>query len=61
MDSQVNTTPQCEHKWVFLRDEGTIEVGYRHWRKVDLFYCERCLDQRRIESDIPERRSSHAW
>lgn len=51
----------CEHKWVHLRDEGTTEVGYRNWKKVDLFFCEKCLDQKRIESDMPEKRSYGSW
>ena len=50
----------CDHKWVHLRNEGTTEVGYRHWKQTDLFYCEKCLEQKRILSDIPEKRS-HAF
>lgn len=50
----------CDHKWVHLRNEGTTEVGYRMWKQTDLFYCEKCLEQKRILSDIPEKRS-HAF
>jgi hypothetical protein len=53
--------PVCQHKWVFLRDGGTIEVSYRRWKQVDVFFCEKCLEQRRTENEIPETRRSHSW
>jgi len=46
----------CEHKWVFLRDGGTREIGYRKWFHVDVFFCEKCLEQREIETAIKEER-----
>lgn len=50
----------CQHKWVHLRKEDPKEVGYRRWKNVDRFYCEKCLDQKTVETDQEERRS-HAW
>jgi hypothetical protein len=50
----------CEHKWVHMRKEENVEVGYRQWKAVDRFYCEKCLEQKTVRSEIPERRS-HAW
>jgi len=51
---------KCEHKFVHLKDLGTRETGYRQWVGVDLFFCEKCLEQREVERKLEERRS-HAW
>lgn len=48
-------TDACEHKWVFLRSEGTEECGYRRWRTVDVFFCEKCLEQRVVRNDLVEK------
>ena len=50
-------TQQCEHKWIHLRGDGTVETGYRQWSNVDIFFCEKCLEQRRIETKIEPKRS----
>lgn len=57
MITKHNDKQACEHKWVHLRCEGTVEIGYRRWAQVDLFYCEKCLEQKRIEAEKPERRT----
>lgn len=42
---------ECEHKWVFLRSLPTREAGYRRWFKVDLFFCEKCLAYKEVETE----------
>lgn len=48
--------PQCKHKWVFLRDAGEREKGYSRWVHVDVFFCEKCLAQREIETEIKRKK-----
>ena len=50
----------CEHKWVFLRKSDTYEYGYRKWYWDDVFFCEKCLEQKTIQNEVKERKS-HAW
>lgn len=57
----MKTENTCEHKWVHLREDGTEEVGYRRWNKVDIFFCEKCLKQQRVSEPIPEKVRSGAW
>ncbi len=49
---------KCEHKWIHLRDEGTEDAGYRKWNKVDWFFCEKCLEQKRISAPLVEKQVS---
>lgn len=57
-----DSKPQCEHKWVHLRKEADREIGYRKWVNADRFFCEKCLEQKTVESEIEtERYRSHAW
>lgn len=51
----------CEHKWVHLRDDGTEEAGYRKWNKVDHFFCEKCLEQKRVSVPVQEKTHYGAW
>ena len=53
-------TPPCEHKWVHLRKSDTYEQGYRRWWFDDVFFCEKCLQQKTVSQEIVERRSN-AW
>lgn len=36
----------CEHKFIHLETHKNREIGiYNHiWRRVDTFYCEKCLE-----------------
>lgn len=60
MKENTNKTSVCEHKWVHLRREKDREVGYRKWVNIDRFFCEKCLVQKEVESEMSERRS-YAW
>lgn len=49
---------ECEHKYVFLREESR-NIGSDHAPRMlyaDIFFCERCLAYARIETRIEERR-----
>ena len=43
---------QCEHKWVHLRREENKEIRWHVWAMVDRFYCEKCLEQKTVETEI---------
>lgn len=43
---------QCEHRFIHLRTGGTEEIGYRQWARVDIFFCEKCLMQKRVSEKI---------
>jgi hypothetical protein len=42
----------CEHNFLFLRRENE-EVSWHNWKTFDIFYCTKCLEQRKIE--VPEK------
>lgn len=51
----------CEHKFIHLRNLGTEEIGYRQWAQVDMFFCEKCLEQKRVSRKIEEKQSYRGW
>lgn len=59
-ESPKNSAP-CEHKFVFLRAEDVYETGYRQWCHDDVYFCEKCLDYRRIQIKHEERQRSYSW
>lgn len=42
----------CAHKWVFLRKEENKEIRWHVWATVDRFFCENCLEQKTIETEV---------
>jgi hypothetical protein len=42
----------CNHKWIHLDTNKTIEDHYPSWcktyKKIDRFYCENCLETKEI-------------
>jgi hypothetical protein len=45
----------CEHKFVFLRSYD-VEVGFHNWEKVDVYFCEKCLEYKEIQKPFPKGR-----
>jgi hypothetical protein len=48
---------ECEHQFVFLRQEET-NIGYDRnprWLYEDVFFCQRCLEyqRRRVKETVP--------
>jgi hypothetical protein len=39
---------KCEHKFAFLRQQ-TEEVTWHNFKKYDVYFCEKCLEYKRIE------------
>lgn len=57
----IQPIPQpCEHKWVHLRKSDNYEVGYRTYGYDDTFFCEKCLQEKVIQKELPER-PRHGW
>lgn len=58
---------ECEHKWVFM--ETAKQVGYigsystpsKEWRRIDRFYCEKCLEIKEIKKTVPGRCEKPEW
>ncbi len=46
-------TPICKHRYVLLRSaRWTEDSGYNtRFRRLDVFYCESCLEQKEIPRD----------
>ena len=48
--------PPCVHRWVFIESICKEEpgTGYQScWKRVDRFFCEKCLEQKDVESRPP--------
>ena len=46
-----------EHKWVHLRKSEIYETGYRRWSYDDIFFCEKCLEEKKISKEVEERKN----
>lgn len=46
---------KCEHRWIFMetvRQPGYSGYGSRDWKRIDRFYCEKCLEfKERIQKE----------
>lgn len=52
----IQPIPQpCEHKWVHLRRSDNYEIRWHVWGWDDIFFCEKCLQERVIQKETPER------
>jgi hypothetical protein len=44
---------ECEHKWVFMETVKQAGISAysetRNWKRIDRFYCEKCLEIREIK------------
>jgi hypothetical protein len=48
---------QCEHDWVHMDTiKRNMSAGYNNeWKRIDLFYCKKCLEQRQSEKHSYQR------
>lgn len=52
----------CAHKFVHIEAVyGSAGGRYRMWRRVDRFFCERCLEPREIQKEELSERSPEWW
>lgn len=54
---------KCDHKYIFIEskkktEEGSYQIG---WKRVDRFYCERCLEQREVVKEEWSREAPAWW
>ncbi|SHN01305.1 hypothetical protein SAMN02746066_04362 [Anaerosporobacter mobilis DSM 15930] len=44
----------CDHEWIFQETQKKTSVSgyehyYAHYHRIDLYYCKKCCEQRKIE------------
>ncbi|MFA5322132.1 MAG: hypothetical protein WC373_05605 [Smithella sp.] len=59
---------ECEHKWVYMetvrRHAKTASPGYSaqiDWKRVDRFYCEKCLEVKELTKTAPGYYEKPEW
>ncbi len=46
---------ECEHKFIFLRQEHTFDGGYKPDRTTwDVYFCDMCLQYKRVKVLVEE-------
>lgn len=59
---------ECEHKWVFMetakRRGERASFGLspaKPWKRIDRFYCEKCLEIKEIIKTAPDYADKPEW
>lgn len=56
-------TDKCEHKFIYLRAEKSVTEGAFNscWKRDDVFFCEKCLEERRKHTEENSRNAPRWW
>lgn len=48
---------QCKHKWIFMESVCRTKKydHYVEYIRVDLFFCEKCLEQKQVKKEAGQR------
>lgn len=46
MEDKTETASSCIHEWRFM--EGADSTGYPDYKALDVFYCIKCLEKKKI-------------
>ncbi|MFV0500047.1 MAG: hypothetical protein ACK5MH_00460 [Bacteroidales bacterium] len=48
---------QCKHKWIFMESVCRTKKYdyYVEYIRVDLFFCEKCLEQKQVKKEAGQR------
>lgn len=59
---------KCEHKWVFMEtvkhrgERGSWGMSScKEWKRIDRFYCEKCLEIKEIVKTAPGWEDKPEW
>ena len=58
------STEKCSHKWVYMqtvRQQGYTGHGAKNWKRIDRFYCEKCLEINDIVKSAPAYEEKPEW
>jgi hypothetical protein len=54
----------CEHKWVLMetvKQQGYSGYGSQQWKRIDRFYCEKCLEIKELVKTAPGYYDKPDW
>ncbi len=58
MSEPENCIDGTPHNFVYLR-QTSAEISWHNWRTDDVYYCSKCLAQRRVE--VPKQQEQRRW
>ena len=55
---------ECKHKWVFMETARVKACTYppvSGWKRIDRFYCEKCLEIKELTKETPHYHDKPEW